>query len=453
MLPTHIDQHAFGSKLHEFVSPAQPIQSVEHLQGRAKDLARIEKALFAPGRHIFIYGDRGVGKSSLAAAAANQAQSADATYIDIGCTPDATLKSIVANIGYKALDASRLRKTKVTGTLGLELRFLKASSSKEVTVHDLHAEIRSMIDAVEVLREVAAIHSDRPIVVLDEFDRIGDPAERSLFADLVKQLGDKKVGLTFFFTGVGKTLDELLGAHPSAIRQLETIELQKLSWDARWDIAVKAVNAFGIDLDHNVRVRMAAVSDGYPYYVHLLTEKLLWRVYEDPATITNVESEHYILALRDSIESINAELRRPYEMAVIQRSEDFEEVLWASADSEYLDRTMRDIFTSYEYVMKQRGFGGRKALDYDGFVAVIRKLKSPSCGAILVPSRFNKKGWIAYKESVLRGYVRMQAESHGIELVGDRAEAPKQLMHAPASATRGYFGPSIPKGVHQGRRR
>jgi uncharacterized protein len=325
MLPEQIDPHAFGSKLHTLVSPAQPIQSIEHLQGRTKDLSRIEKTLFAPGRHVFIYGDRGVGKSSLAAAAANQAQSSDASYIDVGCTPDATLKSIVANIGYKAVDASRLRKSKVTNTLGVEFRFLKASSSKEVTVHDLHAEIHSMIDAVEVLREVAAIHSERPIVVLDEFDRIRDAAERNLFADLVKQLGDKKVGITFFFTGVGKTLDELLGAHPSAIRQLETIELAKLSWDARWDIAVKAVDAFGVELDDNVRVRVAAVSDGYPYYVHLLTEKLLWRVYEDPKVVTNIESEHYILALRDAIESINAELRRPYEQAVSQRSEDFEE--------------------------------------------------------------------------------------------------------------------------------
>ena len=72
MLPKEMDRHAFGERLNELVSPAQPIQSIENLQGRTKELARIEKALFAPGRHIFIYGDRGVGKSSLAAAAANQ---------------------------------------------------------------------------------------------------------------------------------------------------------------------------------------------------------------------------------------------------------------------------------------------------------------------------------------------------------------------------------------------
>lgn len=48
------------------------------LQGRMPEIARIEKALFAVGRHIFINGDRGVGKSALAAAAASLSQSADA---------------------------------------------------------------------------------------------------------------------------------------------------------------------------------------------------------------------------------------------------------------------------------------------------------------------------------------------------------------------------------------
>ena len=243
MLPNHIEKFKFGEKLHELLSPARPIQSVEHLQGREKELDKIEKSLFAHGRHIFIYGDRGVGKSSLAAAAANQCQSSDAPYIDVSCAPDSTLKSIVANIAYMALDASRLRKTKVTATSGFEYRFLKIGGSKETTSADLHSEIHTLLDAVEVLREVSTIHSSRPIVVLDEFDRMKDKSEAHLFADLVKQLGDKKVNVTFLFTGVGKTLEEMLGAHPSAIRQLETIELPKLSWTARDGLNNSSPNA------------------------------------------------------------------------------------------------------------------------------------------------------------------------------------------------------------------
>ena len=98
MFKQKIERTEFGEKLNRFVSPARPIQSIEFLQGRDRELDKIDKSLFARGRHVFIYGDRGVGKSSLAAAAANQCQSADAAYIDVACAPDSTLKGIVANI-------------------------------------------------------------------------------------------------------------------------------------------------------------------------------------------------------------------------------------------------------------------------------------------------------------------------------------------------------------------
>ena len=458
MLSSQITLHEFGTRLHELVSPAQPIQSIEHLIGRSSELSRIEKALFAPGRHIFIYGDRGVGKSSLAATAANQLQSSDAKYIDVSCAPDATLQTVVANIGYQAMNTSRVRKTKHSTTASLGLRYLNIGQSSETTISDLHLEVRSLLDAVEILREVAAIHSNRPIVVLDEFDRMKNPNERNMFADLVKHLGDKKVDIRFIFTGVGRTLEELLGAHQSAIRQFETIELEKLSWDARWDIAINAANAFNLELSEDIYIRIAAISDGYPYYVHLITEKLLWRVFEDPKSVTHITWDHFHDALRDAVESINAELRRPYEMAVNQTtdesgigSDEYEEVLWSTADSEYLHRHMKDMFSSYEYLMGRRT--GRTAVDYQAYIDILRKLKNKSCGQILISSWYKKPGLMTYRENMLRGYVRMQAEAHGIQLVGEQLAIPKPQVHVPSSAGKTYHGPSVPKNVHFGRKR
>lgn len=241
----------------------------------------------------------------------------------------------------------------------------------------------------------------------------------------------------------------MLGAHPSAIRQFETIELKKLSWTARWDIALQAVNAFDLELEQNICTRIAAVSDGYPYYVHLITEKLLWRIFEDSDVIANVSWDHYHSALNDAIESISAELSRPYEMAVSQRKEEFEEILWATADSEYLDRNLRDMFGSYSYIMKKRI--DRDVLNYEEFTVIVRKLKSKTCGEILIPSKFDRRGWVSFKENVLRGYVRMQAESQGVELVGEPQEEHK-LKRNVSSSTK-YYSSSVPSGVFQGRRR
>jgi energy-coupling factor transporter ATP-binding protein EcfA2 len=445
------DKHEFGTRLNEVLSASQPIQSIEHLFGRTQELDRIEKALFAPGRHIFIYGDRGVGKSSLAATAANQYQDSSASYIDVSCAPDSTLRSIVANIAYSAINASRISRTKTTRTAGLECRFLKAALASETTAIDLHKEISSLADAVEVLREASLLHSEQPIAVLDEFDRIKDPNERNLFADLLKQLGDKKVPLKLIFTGVGKSLDDLLGAHQSAIRQLETIELPKLSWDARWDIVLKATKAFGLTIDKEIYIRIAAVCDGYPYYAHFITEQMLWCVFEDPLPVTEVTWQHYHTGLRNAIDSISAELKRPYQMAVNKRGSEYEEVLWATADSEYLDRFAKSIYSSYEYIIKQRR--GRQALPYEKFSARLRKLKDENYGAILLADP-RHPGLYTYREKMLRGYVRMQAEAHHVELAGEKIDhTVRQTMRIPTSASRGYFTSAPPPGIHLDRDR
>lgn len=319
----------------------------------------------------------------------------------------------------------------------------------ERTLHDLHNTIHTLQDAVEVLREVAVIHSENPVVVVDEFDRIRSAEERSMFADLLKHLGDKNIGIKFIFTGVGKTLTELLEAHQSAIRQLETIELPKLSWDARWDIVLAALSEFSIDIERDIYVRIAAVSDGYPYYVHLIAEKLLWILFEKDEIIKRVTWEDYYAALKDAIESISGELRLPYETAINQRSDDYEEILWSTADSEFFQRSLKDMYSSYEYIM--RLIPNKQSLDYEKYSTRIRSLKSQSFGAILVSE--NKPGLYSYREKMLRGYVRMQAEAQGISLIGEApAKGDKQYIQVPARVNSGYQS-SIPKGVHFSRNR
>ncbi|MBO9497248.1 ATP-binding protein [Thalassotalea sp. G20_0] len=443
------DSSSFGKKLSKLVYPAQPIHSIEHLFGRATELRRIEEALYASGRHVFIYGDRGVGKSSLAATAANQYQSSDSEYIDVSCSPDATLADVIANIAYQAISASRLRNISIKDKSSIKFKFLNLEKAEDISLRDLHDEIKSLLDAVEILREVSLIHSDSPVVVIDEFDRMESESERALFADLLKHLGDKRIAIKFIFTGVASTIDALLGAHQSAIRQLETIELPKLSWDARWEIVTDAAKAFEIEVDKDILVRIAAVSDGYPYYVHLITEKLMWHLFWQEDDIVSVKKEHYHAAINDAILSISAELKRPYEKAISQRTGDYEQVLWSTADSEWLHRYVKDMYSSYEYIMQK--FSNKEAMAQTKYRTRIRNLKNDSCGAVLAADPKNK-GMYSYREKMLRGYVRMQAEAHGIELIGEQAQE-KTVQHATVRASSGYYQPSVPQGVYFDRER
>lgn len=176
------------------------------------------------------------------------------------------------------------------------------------------------------------------------------------FASLLKQLGDQSVNIKFIFTGIGKTLEDLLGAHPSAFRQLETVELSRLSWEGRLEIVVRAADSFGLGVDKNINWRIAMVSDGYPYYVQLITEKMLWEAFADPYPLDDTTSQHYQLGLRRAIQSINAELKRPYEQAVIGREQEYEDIVWSTADGENLHRDLKEMYGSYKAVFHKRGY-------------------------------------------------------------------------------------------------
>ncbi|MEM6485285.1 MAG: ATP-binding protein [Pseudomonadota bacterium] len=441
------DKRSFGEAVSKVVSPAQPIDSVEHLVGRARELEQIERALMQPGRNVFIFGERGVGKSSLAATAATQLQSSDSRYIDVACAQDSTLSSVVADIVSRAVSRSRLTSEVTTTKSGADLKFISHSIESERRERDLRTEIRLVTDAIDALREVEAIHSDQPVVVIDEVDRIADKKEIDKFGDLLKHIGDKKLGIKFLFTGVGKTLDEILGSHQSAIRQLETIELPRLSWDARWDIAIAALGHFGIEISRDICVRLAAVSDGFPYYVHLLVEKILWCLYDEEGESKSVTWDLYVEALREAITSIHAELARPYVEATAYHSPEYEHIVWATCAGDWQGSNLRTMYGTYESVAQQLQLSS--VLNYNSFCNRLRNLTKTGYGSIL--ERTRRKGSYQYREKILRGYVRMQAEANDVIIWGEEARANvKNYMKSVPSRRTGVPRSQPPSGYPRG---
>lgn len=212
-----------------------------------------------------------------------------------------------------------------------------------------------------------------------------------------------------------------------------------------------AADTFSIGVDKEIYIRIAAVCDGYSYYAHFITEKILCCAFDDPKSISQIEWDHYHTGLRVAIERISAELKRPYQEAVNKRSSEYEEVLCATADSEYLQRFMKAMYTSYEYIIGQRR--NSSPLNYDKFCARIRKLRDEYYGAILINDPSNP-GLYTDREKILRSYVRMQAEAHRVELADERIDQTvKQTMRVPSSVSRGYYASTPPPGIHWERER
>jgi hypothetical protein len=152
------------------------------------------------------------------------------------------------------------------------------------------------------------------------------------------------------------------------------------------------------------------ISDGFPHYVHLITEKLLWEAFQDEQLVATTKPKHYSAAVTAAVLDIEPHLKSMYEKATQKYTADYETVLWAVADHHELKRRSADVYASYTRIMHSMG---EDPLPRDTFNQRMNSLKKANHGSMLIA---NRQGWYEFKEAVVRGYVRLRAEHRGVEL-------------------------------------
>lgn len=185
------------------------------------------------------------------------------------------------------------------------------------------------------------------------------------------------------------------------------------------EIVTGAADALGIGIDKDTVYRIASISDGFPYYVHFITEKLFWRVFEAQNGGV-VETRLFEVAMDDAASAMDMKLRGPYQKATEKYGDTYSEVLFAVADGHELRRRSTDIFQSYSAIMKAAG----KTPDRVKFNQRMGRLKTPTHASILTG---NRQGWYEFTEKMIRGYVRLKAEQAGVSLKPDHPAAPLSL--------------------------
>jgi len=413
-------EHDFGKLLAEVLSPSRPLHSEEFLRGREEQLSGIKKALYQPGRHILIHGFRGVGKSSLAQTAAFSV-SRGADPIIVGCDTKSTFRSVVRDLFNDAVNKNpqveRRIKEAGGGFSGLGLNFGGKSATQEAGEV---GEPSSANDAIRLMQFLCNSYAPEPVFVVDEFDQIKDKREQENFTSFIKQVSDKHVPVRFIFCGIGESVDAIMEAHGSADRYFHTVGLGQLPWEARFEIVTTAADRLGIEIDENTLIRIARISDGFPHYVHLISEKLFWQVYEGD-TDGAVTGTLFEAAMTDAAAAMEMKLKGPYEKATQKYSNDYETILWAAADGHELRRRSSDIYESYCRIMQDRN---PDALDRAKFNQRINSLKQRSHASILTGTR---AGWYEFTEKVIRGYVRLRAEQEGVVLEVDHPAMRRKL--------------------------
>jgi uncharacterized protein len=155
-----LDQDDFRKIIRTYLTPARPISDPAYLRGRDRALRQIDRAFNSPGKHVFIFGDRGVGKTSLAQSAAVLHQSADNSPIIIACENAANFFDLARDIAKRCLPTKALlEKRRSTESLKLSLFGLGYDVAESIE-NGAIPEMKTINDVVLVLKYISQYHSN-----------------------------------------------------------------------------------------------------------------------------------------------------------------------------------------------------------------------------------------------------------------------------------------------------
>ena len=421
----NMTEEEFADALRSVLSPSKAIDSEAHLKGRASALRDAKQAFSAHGRQVFVHGYRGIGKSSVALTTAKLVWQIDPPIL-VYCSRGSTFSEIIRDICSKALDLNPLVREQtntIKGNAGIKIPggILEAGGGGERATKTGGVPLPTSVnDAVSLLKASLGDRANR-VIVIDEFDLLEDKASHQLFGEFVKLCADSGLNLKIIFCGVAQDLDEIFQAHPSTFRIFHPLKLEALKPQACLDIIADAEKALGVTVEHNSKMRIVQICDGFPYFVHLITEKLMWAWFNDPkSTGTNSTTpEQYASALMDACTAAEPELRLAYDSVVKKYSADGELVLWSLAEGSELRKNIdlieRDFTNLYDRIpdrlKSKKGKLGRSQLS-----SRLANMKRDDYRNILVG---NGRGWYEFREKRMRGYARHRAASQEIDLRAD----------------------------------
>jgi len=152
----NFDHERLKAVLAKWLPPSAHITTPERLFGRTRKLDQIQRAFNSSGRHVFIYGDRGVGKTSLAVTAAHLEQYASEDPVYVVCGESSTFSSIMVSIGVNALPIKERMETQGSkaafgfGVAGLGSANF-TSEWKEIASFDPPRDINEAINVIKYI--------------------------------------------------------------------------------------------------------------------------------------------------------------------------------------------------------------------------------------------------------------------------------------------------------------
>jgi Cdc6-like AAA superfamily ATPase len=240
-------QARINEAIHIF-SPGAPIDEADLFAGRPAQISRIVDTVLQRGLHGILYGERGVGKSSLANtfAARVTGHPRSVTCISVNCHPTDDFTSVWRKV------------------------FRRLESDGENLSH----KYSNAITPDDVVIELSGFSANAiPIIILDEFDSLKDRDLRNSIANTIKNLSDTSALATIIAVGVADSVSDLIDEHESIERCLRQIPMPRMDAGELKEIIEKRLPRLAMKIRPEALAFIVGLSRGLPHYAHLFGQQ------------------------------------------------------------------------------------------------------------------------------------------------------------------------------------
>lgn len=322
------DQKAKMKNVDLYFTPSKPIEAYTHLKGRDEEVQHILGTLTTAGQHCMIYGERGIGKSSLALSTLEGGKKANIftqPFFIKRCDNKTKFKDIIQQPAVYLDEDYAANKKETTTKAGAGLNLLKLFRA-DVSVEEKITIEKEDLTASKVCQ---AFNDLEGILLIDEFDVVEDGVKHEI-AELIKQLSDSDSKLKILLVGIASDGASLIAGHQSVNRCLHEIKLSRIEDTYLHEIITTGEKGLDITFDNDVKNKIVEISNGFPYFTHLISK--------ESAEVALSESKNRIdqdiltRALEKAVINTEGQLKRAYDDAVTSsRTSVYPSILYAAA--------------------------------------------------------------------------------------------------------------------------
>lgn len=313
--------------------PSSPMKNREFFIGRIDELDKIQDEIEEPGAHIAVYGERGVGKTSLLKVSSKKFKEKGLDkIIEFTCTSSDSFNSIFGSFLEKTnqLNIEEIVETTESRNLdtSINITFAKGGVRSKT---ETKKEGKKIIEYSITIDELAQKYCNKNyIFIIDEFDRVKCKDSKILLSETIKIISDYDLPITLIITGVSSTLTELLGDHESISRNLIPIHVPLMTRKEIKRIIMKGCQRLDINFSKKLISLIINLSNGLPYFAHLLSNNLCRKVIRENLE-NNINTGLLFDILKNTVTKVGDKYETEYNKAL---SKDPKELLVDMVDPE-----------------------------------------------------------------------------------------------------------------------